>query len=149
VALEWGDAPFRPHTAEDLLAACREKRGVRVLWLCSDQANWGRLPALEALLTSQARLPFDLQTDGKAEFDPELLAFRPGGQPVRLITTARGEPVIAARRLARLIRELASALKADPTIPSQARRQRGERALAGIRALVHLPLSPLPPFEIV
>jgi hypothetical protein len=34
VSLEWGDAYFRPETAEDLLAACQKFDGVRLLWLC-------------------------------------------------------------------------------------------------------------------
>jgi hypothetical protein len=63
VAIEWGDGLFRPNSAEDLLSACRNEQGGSLLWLCDDYANWGRFPALEALLTERAGLPFDLWSE--------------------------------------------------------------------------------------
>ena len=63
VAIEWGDGLFRPKSAEDLLTACRKEQGASVLWLCDDNANWGRFPALEAFLTERAKLPFDLRSE--------------------------------------------------------------------------------------
>jgi hypothetical protein len=41
VALDWGDAPFRPQTAQELLESCREEKGASVFWVCDDQASWG------------------------------------------------------------------------------------------------------------
>ena len=40
VVLDWGDAQFRPHSAEDLLEARREEDGIRLLWLYDDYLLW-------------------------------------------------------------------------------------------------------------
>ncbi len=149
VALEWGDAPFRPQTAQELLESCREEKGVRVLWVCDEQANWGRLPALEAFLTERAKLSFDLRSEGKAEFDADVVTFRPGQKPTRIVTTANGEPVIAAHLLVPVIKELAGAIRVGRSCSSRAWRERGERALARLQALTPPPITPLAPFEIV
>ena len=96
VSLEWGDAPFRPKTAEELLHACHEEHDDKFLWLCDDQANWGRMPNLEDFLVKKAKLPFDLRSDGNVGLDPDLVFYRPGQKPVRITTTAQGDPVVIA-----------------------------------------------------
>ncbi len=78
VSLEWGDAAFRPTTAEELLKACDDEHGDGTLRLCDDHANWGRLPNLEDFLTKVGKLPFDRRSDGKLGFDPDLIFSRPG-----------------------------------------------------------------------
>ncbi len=139
VALEWGEAPFRQRTAQELLETCREEHGVNVLWLCDDQANWGRLPGLEAFLLKRAKLPFDLRAAGKAEFDPDLVAFRPGRKPVRLLTTARGEPVVEAQRLKPIVSALTSAVQTSQASSPRAFQQRVARASpsSGNRSTFH------------
>ena len=64
VSLEWGDAYFRPETAEELLAACQDHDGVRVLWLCDDQANYGRFDVLEGFLERE-KIPFRHKSDAQ------------------------------------------------------------------------------------
>jgi hypothetical protein len=146
VVVEWGDALFRPLIALDLLEVCQEVNGARVLLLCDDRANWGRFPALEEFLLKRAKLPFDLQTEGRAEFDPELVIFRPGQKPLRLTTSANGQPVVAAQVLTPIADALASAIGSRQKRASMARFR---RVLKDLRA--HLPpaLTPLPSFEII
>src|SRR5438270_7869811 len=67
VSLEWGDARFVPQTAEDLLSACQAREGVRLLWLCADQANYGELRQLEAFLVG-AGIPFQRRSNATYQF---------------------------------------------------------------------------------
>jgi hypothetical protein len=142
MALEWGDANFLPHSAENLLAARQQHDGVWVLWLCDDSANWGRLAVLEPVLV-QRGIPFNLQADGKAQYDPDLIVFRPGAEPIRILTNAAGKPVVPVEPLA-AIQELLAAARSDPG-RCQAQLDSAHAALADV-----LPpaFAPLPPFEI-
>jgi hypothetical protein len=144
--LEWGDACFRPQSAQDLLDARREERGVLILWLCDDQADWGRLRALEDFRVNDANLPFDLQAEGKAEFDPDLVRFRPGYDVIRTTTTAQGQPVVPAQRLDPVMRELTMAVEAGQQ-PSAAEAS-VKRTLKRLQTLIPPTPAPLPPFEI-
>jgi hypothetical protein len=143
VAMEWGDAPFRPKTAQDLLGACRQEWGTSVLWLCDDWANWGRFPALEAFLVERARLPFDLRSEGKAEFDPELIVFRPGRKPVSISTLANGKPIVTVDRLTPIVQRLAKLLRSRPFSQAKAR-----RTLKRLHAALPVLSRPLTPSEI-
>ena len=60
VSHAWGDAPFHPQSAADLLEILSDG----LLWLCDDQANWGQLDALERLL-QEHNVPFDRKSGGK------------------------------------------------------------------------------------
>ena len=146
VVVEWGDALFRPLIALDLLEVCQEVNGARVLLLCDDQANWCRFPTLEEFLLKRAKLPYDLRTEGKAEFDPELVMFRPGQKPLRITTSANGQPVVAAQVLTPITDALAKAICCDQ---KPARIAGARRVLKSLRALLPPALTPLPPFEIV
>lgn len=95
LVLEKSDEFFEPHSAEDLLAARTEYQGHLVLELHDDQATWGHFESLESFLEKH-RVPFDRQTDGKWEYDPHRLQFRPGRKPLVTITDSRGQPVMAA-----------------------------------------------------
>ncbi|HEX5105883.1 MAG TPA: hypothetical protein VFV87_18825 [Pirellulaceae bacterium] len=145
LSLEWGDAHFRPKTAEDLLDACRDERGVSILWLCDDQADWGRLPNLEDFLTKVGKLPFDLRSEGKMSFDPDLVRHRPGKRPVQITTNAQGDPVVIAQLLAPVVKTLAKAADAKSRQDCQADVQ---RALRRLRSVLPPKIAPLPPFEI-
>jgi hypothetical protein len=100
ISLEWGDAQFRPSTAEDLGQALREDdRGVRLLWLCDDQAGAGVFEELEAFLREH-EIAYTRQSMGHYEFDPETVAFRPGHPLAPQATNGAGEPVVPASELA-------------------------------------------------
>ena len=99
VSLEWGDARFRPRSAEDLLEARREEDGVRLLWLYDDQARWGRFDALEQFLQTHG-IPFSRRSDGKYEYDPEIVEYRPEHGALPMLTNTDGEPVVPVSKLA-------------------------------------------------
>ncbi len=145
LSLEWGDALFRPKTADELMESCRDEEGINVLWLCDDQANWGRLPNLEDFLTKVGKLPFDLRSDGKLGFDPDVIFSRPGQQPVQITTNAQGNSVIVAELLAPIVKMLAKAASAKQ---KQAWQTGAQRALKRLQAVLPPAITPLPPFEI-
>jgi hypothetical protein len=110
VSLEWGDAPFRPTTAEDLGQALKENdRGVRLLWLCDDQAGGGVFEELEAFLQEHG-IAYTRQSTGRYEFDPETVEFRPAHPLAPQATNAVGQPVVLASELAPVADLLAAAL---------------------------------------
>ncbi|SRR6266481_6830174 len=147
VALEWGDAHFEPQSAEHLLDACEEIDGVNVLWLCDEQANWGRFSDLEEFLVKHG-IPFDLQADGKAESNAELIAFRPGSQPVRVITSVDGDPVVSAWSLAPVKAALEAAMDAGMQNDLSRCLAQVEVALGALRAALPPVVQPLSPFAI-
>jgi hypothetical protein len=121
VSLEWGDAPFRPSTADDLRQALRENNhAVRLLWLCDDQAGGGVFEELEAFL-QEHNVAYTRQSTGRYEFDPETVEFRPGHPPAPLATNAAGQPVVLASELTPVADLLAAALdlskSGSPTDP--------------------------------
>lgn len=97
------------------------------------------------ILEKQAKLPFDLRSDGKLGIDPDLIQCRPGHKLVQISTTASGTPVVTADSLAPIVKTLAKA--------AGAKRQRecqsgAERALKRLRAILPPAIGPLPHFEI-
>lgn len=110
VSLEWGDTQFRPSTAEDLDQALREDdHGVRLLWLCDDQAGGGVFEELEAFLREH-EIAYTRQSMGHYEFDPETVDFRPGHTLASQATNGAGEPVVLAAELAPVAELLAAAV---------------------------------------
>jgi hypothetical protein len=73
LSLEWGDAPFLPQNADELM----EARGESWLQLCDEQANCGEFPELEAACR---KLGLSYSRHGEASFDCdiELADWRPG-----------------------------------------------------------------------
>ncbi len=57
VALDWGGARFAPKTEAELLKARVDYDGAAVLYLCDEQASWGRFDSLEGLLQEHG-IPF-------------------------------------------------------------------------------------------
>ena len=113
VSLEWGDAPFRPSTADDLRQGLREDdHAVRLLWLCDDQAGGDVFEELEAFL-GEHEIAFTRQSTGHYEFDPEMVHCRPGHPLAALATNAVGQPVVPASELTAVPDLLAAAL--DPS----------------------------------
>jgi len=112
-SLEWGDAPFRPSTADDFRQALREDdRGVYLLWLCDDQAGGGVFEKLEAFLREH-EIAYTRQSTGHYEFDPETVHFRPGHPLASHATNAVGQPVVPALELTSVADLLSAAL--DPS----------------------------------
>jgi hypothetical protein len=148
VSLEWGDAPFRPTTPEDLHKALRENdRGVPLLWLCDNQASWGQFDTLEAFLQEHG-IPYTRRSEGAGQYDPELVEFRPRHEPVSLSTNTAGEPVVLASGLEPVDNLLAAALELEQrrsTVDCWSLVKTAYRILHEQQPLVWAPLEP---FEI-
>jgi hypothetical protein len=148
VSLEWGDACFTPETAEELLAACQEHDGVRVLWLCDDQANYGSLETLQEFLKRE-QIPFRHKSDAKYEFDAEVIEYRPEIGEVRFSSDTSGQPLIQLKTMT----SIAEAVdKATNSADGQTTLELLRR-LRNIQQLIHenMPtiVLPLAAFEIV
>ena len=146
VALEWGEVAFDPSCGSDLLGARTNLDGATVLWLCDDQACGGVMEGLEEFLLNHA-IPYRRRSDGKYEFDPELIEFRPDlgwSAPQGWITNAEGEPVVPVS----FLRPIAEALA--KSIVGQECDLRGaiERATAELSRLLPPDGPPLPEFQI-
>jgi len=122
--------------------------GVRVLWLCDDQASWGRFDTLEPFL-QQHKIPFTRLTAGRYEYDSERVEFRSDRGRVGYVTNAVGEPFISAAKISEVESELSRILTST-----------GKRSFKQLLATVQsvrgklqqvLPptVDPLPPFQIV
>ena len=109
-ALDWGEVSFSPDTAAELLAALRNDLGVPLLHLHDDQARWGQFEGLETFLQKHG-IPFRRRSEGKWEYDPELIEFRPNVGMVRYMTNNTGEPVVCIRELQTVELSVAKAVK--------------------------------------
>ena len=90
VLAEWGDGPFHPAIAEDLIEAVRPNgEQVPLLWLCDDQALWGEFASLERFL-QEHQISFTRLSAGRYEYDPEMVTYRPGTGRVELVTNSSG-----------------------------------------------------------
>ena len=111
VLLDWGDARFSPASAEDLIQACRDNSdGVRLLWLCADEARWGEFEELEGFLRKH-EIPFTRKSTGRYEYNPERVEYRPGRAALCHETNSAGEPVLVASELVPVADLLAAALE--------------------------------------
>lgn len=73
VSLEWGDHPFEPTSADDLVDVLQGGR----LWLCDVEARYGEFPELEETCR-RLGLAYTRHTEGSCDCDAELLDWRPG-----------------------------------------------------------------------
>ena len=73
--LEWGEQ-FSPKDEKELLKAVKDDE----LRLVDDEAASGEFSSLEDFL-KQHKIPFTRQTDGKYEYDPEVVHYRSGHEP--------------------------------------------------------------------
>ena len=148
VSLEWGDARFEPQTADDLLSACQLKTGVRLLWLCADQANYGELRQLEAFLVG-AGIPFRRRSNATYQFDAEVVEFRAGTGLVQYPSDSGGRPFLSLPTMVLIVEAVDQA--AD-TAKEQTSLELLRR-LRNLQQLVHenVPraVPPLTAFEIV
>lgn len=132
VSLEWGDAPFAPQNADELLEARREKH----LCLCDEQADYGEFPELEAVCRKLG-LGYSRHSEASFDGDAEVVMWRRGMK----------KPLVCT----------GSNVNSDTTfVPTDAVRKILDQLEAGqakkaVRALRKLcaQVPELPPFEIV
>ena len=148
LSLDWGDSPFAPASDVDLLNARQEQNGALVLWLCDDQARWGRFGDLEAFLVKQ-QIEFDLQADGKYEFDPERVVYRPDLGPLELATDSTGRIVICADPVQAAAEAFSTVLERARSGQLKSFLEQAEAALADLRLALPPPYPQLTTFEIV
>ncbi len=112
VALDWGEARFRPQTVEELLAARSDDgNDVTLLRLCDDQATWGEFDDLERFLRDND-VAYIRHSDGKYDLDPEDAAFHPDTGLVQWLTDHNRNPVVSASELKPIVGALARLLAA-------------------------------------
>jgi hypothetical protein len=145
VSLEWGEAPFQPQDATDLLDVRSELDGALVLHLCDDQACGGQLQSLEELLIAE-KIPFRRISEGKYEYDPEYAEYRPDLEwpSVRSwIANHSGEPVVPVSCLRLVVDRIRKAVHQDKD-----RLARIKGADFELTALLPPETPPLPAFEV-
>lgn len=132
VSIEWGDAHFEPNTVEELQGALHEGR----LRLCDDQRSWGEFADMEAVCR-RLRLGYTRWTEGRYEYDAELVEWRPGMRKpcVRRCSNGQaGATYVASTEIQKAIDHLAAG--------------RTPRALRLLKRLCPQ-IAHLPPLEIV
>ena len=132
VGLEWGEPPFEPTSAGELIEVLQEDR----LWLCDVEARNGEFPELEKTCR-RLRLAYTRHTEGSCDCDAELIDWRPGSkQPlVRIGSNVNTATTYVA---ADAVREALTALEAG----------QAPQAIEMLRMLCP-DMPELPPFEIV
>ncbi len=151
VSLEWGESLFQPAKPDDLLAArCDTGDGLLLLRLFDYEASWGEFNDLEEFLREHD-IAFCRYTEGKYDFDPEVVAFHPTCGLVQSLTDhSRNATVQAsalkpiAATLAKTVTEIKSG-KQDP-----AKLQRKLQRLCGkLRKCLPPEVPALESFEII
>jgi len=148
IAIEMGSIPLRPETADQLLAACEDHDGVRLLCLYDDQARWGEFEGLEAFMRTH-KIAFDRFSEGKYECSAETAHFRSKEGLVVLVTDPNREPIVAASGLVPVEKALARGIGQLDHGKTAAGLQSLKRALRLLRANLPPTVLPLEPFEIV
>jgi len=147
VALDWGAGRFAPKTAEELLQARVDCDGAAVLYLCDEQASWGRFDSLEGFL-QEHDIPFTRRDDGGAVYNGEIVEFRAGQDPVCIPTDADGEPVVDASVLRPVDELLAGVLEQLENGSTDKAASMLRDAHGQLRAQLPPVVAPLEPFEI-
>ena len=148
VSLEWGDRLFAPASLDELLSACKEREGVKLLWLCHDSARWGQFDELESFLIGR-EIAFDRISEAGSEYNAERVSFRPGYKPVRVPVHHSGEVIVSASVLDTVSDRLDLALRQF----TRSKIEPGVTALRRLRRFVRqytpTTLPALEPFEIM
>jgi hypothetical protein len=101
VALDWGDAYFRPETPEELLSARQDQDGVRLLCLYDYQANYGQFAALEAFLERE-KVSYRRHSDARSDLDAEVVEYRSDVGQVSYQSDNIGQPLVPLSTMTRI-----------------------------------------------
>ena len=150
-ALEWGEARFRPRSTADLIEACQDDHGAVLLRLCDTEASGGCFERLEDFLQKKG-IAFSRLSEGKWEYDPERVEFRPGRGYFQGMASQDGEPTICASGLRDVEQSVARAVQLldqgrDSAVDKALTQMRS--ALAALREQLWPQVPPLESFEIV
>jgi hypothetical protein len=148
LSYDWGDTRFVPNSTEELINACEERDGVRLLCLYDDQASYGQFSILEKYLV-EAGIGYRRHSDAKYEFDAHIVEFRPGRGQVVFASNNSGEFLAPLEGLTRIAAEID---KATDTAEGQTALELLRR-LRNLQRLAHesrpILVPPLETFEIV
>ena len=147
VEVNWGAGRFWPRRATDLLEHLQRVGNVSVLRLCDDQASWGEFGDLESFLVRH-RIPFNRFTEGKWEYAPQLVVYRPGAPVRALDTNTQREPIVPTTGLDKILAQLMDAQRAIKQGKSPTALKYQRLALRQLKRLLPAPIRPLPTFEI-
>ncbi len=147
VSLDYGQAPFKPYTAQELLEAAAEHDGL--LRLCDSEVAWGEFEDLEACLFEND-IPYTRKSDGKYEHDPVVVEFRPESGLHECTANKAMQPVVEVESLTQAVQTLDEAMKLLRDNHSLvAGVQATEKALRMLREQLPPRLPPLKSLEIV
>ena len=149
LCLDWDYNRLKSTLEEDILAA-RDETGL--LHFADGEAAWGEFEELEGWLRKH-NLPFSRHSEGKYEYSPEIVEFRPDlkgkrNRDVSSLTTPEGHPVVLAAEIEKVANRMAK-LAAHRKRSAMQRLQAWEKLLAKLVRILPPKLPPLPPFQIV
>jgi hypothetical protein len=147
VALDWGESPFQPETAQDLLAALTDVNGIKLLKLCDDQARWGQFEELEWFLEKH-HIAFRRHSDGRYEYDSDLVEYRPGLGRVYSLASKAGEPLVSLSLARQAITALSEVQKLLRQKQAAQATQTIRSSLRLLRSQLSHEIPPLKPFTI-
>lgn len=145
-ALDWGDVPFTPKSAEALLQGRRVIDGELVLQLCDVEARDGRFDNLETYLRKR-QVPFDRRTEASFNHAPTLVVYRPERE-LQSFCTDGDASLVPAEPLWELGDALAQFRRRLRRGAKGAVREEFEALLAAFERAVPPRPEPLPAFEI-
>lgn len=138
LATNW-DGSRLAHLTEESLLRVRDEDGL--LTFCDEDAWWGEFEELERWLMEH-KMPFRRQSDGKYEYLPEIVEFRPdlGHEGYhQTICSDDGEPLLYSSYILPIVKEME---KTDDPVRLRA-------LVEQLRTRMPPEFPPLPPFEIV
>jgi hypothetical protein len=149
LSLDWDNNRLASFGEADILAARNEDGH---LHFADVEAAWGQFEELEGWLR-QRNLPFRRQSQGKYEYTPEMVEFRPDlkgkrDRNVYAITSPEGAPMVFASEVKAITTRMAK-LTGDRKRSESKRLQAWERLLKKLILVLPPKLPPLPRFEIV
>ncbi len=146
LSLDYGEAPFEPQDAKELLEGAAGNAGL--LRLCHDEVAYGEFSDLESWL-QEHDIPYTRKSDGKYEHDPVVVEFRPESG-LHTCTADKGlEPVVSVKPLRKVVRRLQAAMAVPAKKKPKKARKQVKRALKLLTRHMPPELPPLPPLEIV
>ena len=148
VGLEHGCQNFRPQGADDLRDACANEDEGQVLILYDDEARCGEFESLERFLREH-QIAYTRRSEGRYEYSPQTVEFRPPDQLVEYPCSADFEPMVAATQLSPIQQILTQATAHLHAGDFAAAQRTVEEALRQLDTCLPPTVSPLEPLEII
>jgi hypothetical protein len=148
VSLDWDEGQFAPGGAAEIVEACQDEGGVRLLHLCNVEACWGEFGELEDFLIRR-KISFRRRTEAKYEHDAAVIEFRPAIGLVRYPTDNSGKPFVPLADLVRVASWLDTAVESAGGESAKQVLRRLQNVRRRVKKNLPIVVPPLEPFEIV